>query len=200
MLSGSVFSKQYWTEAVATACYTQNRSTIVKFFLKESQTSIFFMSLDVQFTSTIIKITYENLMKKLMMVIFLDIHLFPRHSVSSILEDNKLKKHITSHLMKSLMLSNSQNLQLTTSTLLKMKDIHLMNIFILMSLLKVSSDQNGQTDQNDQTAQTDEILNNNLSESFNHNNDEQIIDNLPNTEDIQVYEHSSSQNVEDTSI
>ncbi|GJU38406.1 retrovirus-related pol polyprotein from transposon TNT 1-94 [Tanacetum coccineum] len=26
MLSGSVFSKQYWTEAVATACYTQNRS------------------------------------------------------------------------------------------------------------------------------------------------------------------------------
>ncbi|GKC27906.1 retrovirus-related pol polyprotein from transposon TNT 1-94 [Tanacetum coccineum] len=25
MLSGSVFSKQYWTEVVATACYTQNR-------------------------------------------------------------------------------------------------------------------------------------------------------------------------------
>ncbi|GKF90865.1 hypothetical protein Tco_0274566, partial [Tanacetum coccineum] len=25
ILSGSVFSKQYWTEAVATACYTQNR-------------------------------------------------------------------------------------------------------------------------------------------------------------------------------
>ncbi|GJV80228.1 retrovirus-related pol polyprotein from transposon TNT 1-94 [Tanacetum coccineum] len=34
MLSGSVFSKQYWTEAVATACYTQNRSTIVKIHLK----------------------------------------------------------------------------------------------------------------------------------------------------------------------
>ncbi|GKD71120.1 retrovirus-related pol polyprotein from transposon TNT 1-94, partial [Tanacetum coccineum] len=34
MLSGSVFSKQYWTEAVATACYTQNRSTIVKRYLK----------------------------------------------------------------------------------------------------------------------------------------------------------------------
>ncbi|GJS15334.1 hypothetical protein Tco_0409806 [Tanacetum coccineum] len=75
-------------------------------------------------------------MKKMMMVIFLDTHLFPRHSESSILEDNKLKKPITSHLMKALMLSNSQNLQLTTSTLLKMKDIHLMNIFILMSLLK----------------------------------------------------------------
>ncbi|GJX25633.1 retrovirus-related pol polyprotein from transposon TNT 1-94, partial [Tanacetum coccineum] len=34
MLSGSVFSKQYWTEAVATACYTQNRTTIVKRNLK----------------------------------------------------------------------------------------------------------------------------------------------------------------------
>ncbi|GKA75175.1 retrovirus-related pol polyprotein from transposon TNT 1-94 [Tanacetum coccineum] len=28
MLSGSVFSKQYWTEVVATACYTQNRSIL----------------------------------------------------------------------------------------------------------------------------------------------------------------------------
>ncbi|GJY45397.1 retrovirus-related pol polyprotein from transposon TNT 1-94 [Tanacetum coccineum] len=34
MLSGSIFSKQYWTEAVATACYTQNRSTILKRHLK----------------------------------------------------------------------------------------------------------------------------------------------------------------------
>nr|GEX05593.1 retrovirus-related Pol polyprotein from transposon TNT 1-94 [Tanacetum cinerariifolium] len=34
MLSTSVFSKQYWTKDVATACYTQNRSTIVKKHLK----------------------------------------------------------------------------------------------------------------------------------------------------------------------
>ncbi|GJU57906.1 retrovirus-related pol polyprotein from transposon TNT 1-94 [Tanacetum coccineum] len=34
MLSRSVFSKQYWIEAVATACYTHNRSTIVKRNLK----------------------------------------------------------------------------------------------------------------------------------------------------------------------
>ncbi|GJV70734.1 retrovirus-related pol polyprotein from transposon TNT 1-94 [Tanacetum coccineum] len=34
ILSGSVFSKQYWTEAIATTCYTQNRSTIVKRHLK----------------------------------------------------------------------------------------------------------------------------------------------------------------------
>ncbi|GKA38394.1 retrovirus-related pol polyprotein from transposon TNT 1-94 [Tanacetum coccineum] len=57
-------------------------------------------------------------------------------SESSTLEDNKLKKPITSHLMKALRLSNSQNLQLTTSTLLNQKDIHLMNIFIVMNLLK----------------------------------------------------------------
>ncbi|GJW21987.1 hypothetical protein Tco_0032609 [Tanacetum coccineum] len=31
---GSVFSKQYWTEVVAIACYTQNRSTIMKRHLK----------------------------------------------------------------------------------------------------------------------------------------------------------------------
>ncbi|GJU31285.1 retrovirus-related pol polyprotein from transposon TNT 1-94 [Tanacetum coccineum] len=34
MLLGSVFSKQYWTKTVVTACYTQNRSTIVKRYLK----------------------------------------------------------------------------------------------------------------------------------------------------------------------
>ncbi|GJS52105.1 retrovirus-related pol polyprotein from transposon TNT 1-94 [Tanacetum coccineum] len=34
MLSGSVFLKQYWNEVVATACYTQNRYTIVKRHLK----------------------------------------------------------------------------------------------------------------------------------------------------------------------
>ncbi|GJU96971.1 retrovirus-related pol polyprotein from transposon TNT 1-94 [Tanacetum coccineum] len=45
------------------------------------------------------------------------------------------------------------------------------------------------SDQNDQTAQIDEILNDNLSEHFNHNNDEQIIS-----------EQLSSLNVEDTSV
>jgi transposase InsO family protein len=30
LLNGSVLSKQFWTEVVRTACYTQNRSIIVK--------------------------------------------------------------------------------------------------------------------------------------------------------------------------
>ncbi|GJW31456.1 putative ribonuclease H-like domain-containing protein [Tanacetum coccineum] len=58
-------------------------------------------------------------------------------------------------------------------------------------LLKVSSDQNGQTD---------EILNDDQSKNSNHTNDEQIIDNLLNTKDIQISEHLSSPSVEDTSI
>ncbi|GKF75015.1 hypothetical protein Tco_0224459, partial [Tanacetum coccineum] len=113
--------------------------------------------------------------------------------------------------MKALMLSNSQNLQLITSTLLKMKDIHLMYIFILISLYQtnsndvsfiepykcpepvvleteVSFDQNGQTDQNDQSVHS------------NHTNDEKIIDNPPKTKDIQISEHSSSPRVKDTSV
>ncbi|GKA81763.1 hypothetical protein Tco_0788455 [Tanacetum coccineum] len=102
--------------------------------------------------------------------------------------------------MKALMLLNSLNLQLTTLILLNSKDIHMINIFIFMSLLKVLSDQNGQADQNDQSAQTDEILNDDQSEHSNHTNDEKIIDNLQNTKDIQIFEPLSSLNEEDNLV
>ncbi|GJU20228.1 hypothetical protein Tco_1153570 [Tanacetum coccineum] len=68
---------------------------------------------------------------------------------------------------------------------------------------EVSSNQNGQTDhndQNDQYVQNDEILNDDHSKHSNHINDEQIIDNLPNTKDIQISKHSSSPRVEDASV
>nr|GEV47529.1 hypothetical protein [Tanacetum cinerariifolium] len=65
---------------------------------------------------------------------------------------------------------------------------------------KVSSDQNGQADQADQSILNDEILNDDHSKHFNHTNDEHIIDNLPNTEYIQIFEHLSSPSVEDTSV
>ncbi|GJS12122.1 retrovirus-related pol polyprotein from transposon TNT 1-94, partial [Tanacetum coccineum] len=61
---------------------------------------------------------------------------------------------------------------------------------------KVSSDQNGQTDQNDQSVQNDEILN----DDHYHTNDEQIIENLPNTKVFQIFEHPSSPRGEDTSV
>ncbi|GJS08038.1 retrovirus-related pol polyprotein from transposon TNT 1-94 [Tanacetum coccineum] len=56
------------------------------------------------------------------------------------------------------------------------------------------------SDQNDQPVQNDEILNDDHSEHSNHINDEKIIDNLPNTEDIQISKHLSSPSVEDTSV
>ncbi|GJU45920.1 retrovirus-related pol polyprotein from transposon TNT 1-94 [Tanacetum coccineum] len=56
---------------------------------------------------------------------------------------------------------------------------------------KVSSDQN---------SQSDEILNDDRSKHSNHTNDEQIIDNLPKTKDIQISQHLSSPSVEDTSV
>ncbi|GJS83256.1 retrovirus-related pol polyprotein from transposon TNT 1-94 [Tanacetum coccineum] len=65
--------------------------------------------------------------------------------------------------------------------------------------IEVSSDQYSQTDQNDQSVQNDEILNDDPSKHSNHTNDEQIIDNLTNTKDIQISEHSSSPREEDTS-
>ncbi|GJW47191.1 retrovirus-related pol polyprotein from transposon TNT 1-94 [Tanacetum coccineum] len=64
---------------------------------------------------------------------------------------------------------------------------------------EVSSDQNDQTDQNDQLAQNDEILNDDHYEYSNHTNDERIIDSLPNTKDIQISKYLSSPNTEDTS-
>nr|GEZ04928.1 hypothetical protein [Tanacetum cinerariifolium] len=64
---------------------------------------------------------------------------------------------------------------------------------------EVSSYQNGQIDQNDQSVQNDEILNDDHSKHSNHTNDDQIIDNLPNTKDIQISKHLSFPNAEDTS-
>nr|GEW93491.1 retrovirus-related Pol polyprotein from transposon TNT 1-94 [Tanacetum cinerariifolium] len=68
---------------------------------------------------------------------------------------------------------------------------------------EVSSDQNGQTDQNDhndQSVQNDEVLNDDHSDHSNHTNDEQIIDNIQNTKDIQISKHLSSPSVKDTLV
>nr|GEW50354.1 hypothetical protein [Tanacetum cinerariifolium] len=68
------------------------------------------------------------------------------------------------------------------------------------SYSRISSNQNGQTDQNDQSVQNDEILNDDNFKHSNHTNDEQIIDNLPNTKYIQISKHSSSLRVKDTLV
>nr|GEW14329.1 hypothetical protein [Tanacetum cinerariifolium] len=53
---------------------------------------------------------------------------------------------------------------------------------------------------NSELIMTNGILNDNLSEHSNHNNDEQIIDNLSNTIDIQIIKHASSPYLEDISV
>ncbi|GKA58025.1 retrovirus-related pol polyprotein from transposon TNT 1-94 [Tanacetum coccineum] len=113
MLSRSVFSKQYWTEAVATACYTQNRSPVVKRHLKTPYEIFRKRIPNINFLYVFLCLVFIHNHKdhfgkfdeKLMMVTSLDSHLFPKPSKSSILEDNKLKKPIISYLMKALMLS-----------------------------------------------------------------------------------------------
>ncbi|GJX23331.1 retrovirus-related pol polyprotein from transposon TNT 1-94, partial [Tanacetum coccineum] len=232
MLSGSVFSKQYWTEAVATACYTQNRSTIVKRHLKTP---------------------YEIFRKRIPNINFLHvfgcpvyIHNHKDHlgKFDEKADDGYLLGY--SLVSKAFRVFNTRRQQIEETyhitfdespEAIKFSKPSVDNINIaeteryppdeylhpyepsqryqtnsndvsfiepyecpepVVLETKVSSDQNGQTDQNDQTAQTDEILNDNLSEHSNHNNDEQIIDNLINTKDIQISKHSSSPNVEDT--
>ncbi|GJT76895.1 retrovirus-related pol polyprotein from transposon TNT 1-94 [Tanacetum coccineum] len=60
-------------------------------------------------------------------------------------------------------------------------------------------DQANQNDQNDHSAQNDEILNDDQSKNSNHNNDNHIIDNLPNTEDVPTSRPLSSP-AEDASV
>ncbi|GKA43805.1 retrovirus-related pol polyprotein from transposon TNT 1-94 [Tanacetum coccineum] len=202
MLSVSGFLKQYWTEVVATACYTQNRSTIVKRHLKTP---------------------YEIFCKRILNINFL--HVF----VCSVYIHNH-KDHIGkfdekaddgyllgySLVSKAFRVLNTRRQQ-TEETYhitfdespdaIKFSKPSVNNINIaeneryqLDEYLKVSSDQNGQTDQNDQYVQNVEILNDDHSKHSNHTNDEQVIDNLLNIEDIQISKHSSSPRVEDTLV
>ncbi|GJZ11647.1 hypothetical protein Tco_0546406 [Tanacetum coccineum] len=79
-----------------------------------------------------------------------------------------------------------------------------MNIFIHMNLHKADAsldlnDQADQMDQNDHPIQTKEILTNDQLEHSNHKNDNYIIDNLLNTEDVQITKSLSSP-TEDTFV
>ncbi|GJX31219.1 retrovirus-related pol polyprotein from transposon TNT 1-94 [Tanacetum coccineum] len=220
MLSGSVFSKQYWTEAVATACYTQNRSTIVKRHLKTPYeifckriSNINFLHvfgcpvyihnhkdhlrkfdekvddgylLGYSFVSKTFKVfnTRRQQTKETYPITFDESHdaiKFSKPSVDNIniAENERYPPDKYLHPYEP-----SQIYQINSNDVSFIEPYESPKPVVLET--EVSSDQNGQTDQNDQTAQTDEILNDNASEHSNHNNNEQIIDNLPNTEEIQI--------------
>ncbi|GJR13711.1 retrovirus-related pol polyprotein from transposon TNT 1-94 [Tanacetum coccineum] len=206
MLSGSVFSKQYWTKVVATACYTQNRSTIVKRHLKTP---------------------YEILHKRIPNISFLYVFRCPIYihnhkdhlgKFNEKADDGYLLGY--SLVSKAFRVFNTRRQQ-TKETYhitfdespkaIKFSKPSVDNINIAESeryppdvyLHTYESSQRYQTnsnnvsfiepyecpkpvvletkissDQNEQPVQNDEILNDDHSEHFNHTNDEQIIDNL----------------------
>nr|GEZ65598.1 retrovirus-related Pol polyprotein from transposon TNT 1-94 [Tanacetum cinerariifolium] len=215
MLSGSVFSKQYWTEAIATACYTQKRSTIVKRHLKTPY-EIFHK-----------RITNINFLHVFGCLVYIHNHkdhlgkfdekadngyLIGYSLVSKAFRVFNTRRrqiketyHITfnesPHAIKFLKPSvdniniaenkryppddylhpyePSQRYKINSNDVSFIEPYECLELVVLET--EVSSDQNGQTDQNDQSVQNDEILNGDHSEHSNHTNDEQIIDNLPNT-------------------
>ncbi|GJV18716.1 retrovirus-related pol polyprotein from transposon TNT 1-94 [Tanacetum coccineum] len=204
MLSGSVFSKQYWTKVIATACYTQNRCPVYihndkdhlgKFDEKADDgypLGYSLVSKDFRVFNTRRQQTEETY------------HITFDESPDAIKFLKPLVNNINIAKTKRYMPDEylhpyepSQRYQINRNDVSFIEPYKRPEPVVLET--KVLSDQNGQADQNDQTAQTDEILNDDLSEHSNHTNDEQIIDNLPNTEDIQIPKHLSSTNEEDTS-
>ncbi|GKA29825.1 retrovirus-related pol polyprotein from transposon TNT 1-94 [Tanacetum coccineum] len=212
MLLGSVFSKQYWTEAVATACYTQNRSTIMKRHLKTP---------------------YEIFCKRILKISFLHVFGCPvyihNHKDHLGKFDEKaddgylLGYSLVSKAFRAFNTRRQQTKETCHITFdespeaIKFSKPSVDNINIAESeryppdeyLHPYEPSQMYQTnsnnvsfiepyecpepvvlktkvsfDQNDQPVQNDEILNDDHSKHSSHTNDEQIIDNLLNTEDI----------------
>ncbi|GKC00629.1 retrovirus-related pol polyprotein from transposon TNT 1-94, partial [Tanacetum coccineum] len=211
MLSGSVFSKQYWTEAVAATCYTQNRSTIVKRHIKTP---------------------YEFFCKRILNINFLHVFGCPVYIHNHKDHLRKFDEEADDgYLLGYLLVSKAfrffntrrqqteETYQITTDEsvdVIKFSKPSVDNINIAENerypldeyLHPYEPSQRYQTNSNDVSfiepyespELTDEILNDKLSDHSNHNNDEQIIDNLPNKEDTYISEHSSSPNIEDTSV
>ncbi|GJW08124.1 retrovirus-related pol polyprotein from transposon TNT 1-94 [Tanacetum coccineum] len=234
MLSGSVFLKQYWTEAVATTCYTQNRSTIVKRHLKTPYEIFRKRILNINFLHVFGCLVYIYNHKDQLgkfdekaddgyllryLLVFKAFRVFntrrqqtketyhitfdespdaikfsrPSVDIINIAETERYPSDEYLHPYET-----SQRYQTNNNDVSFIEPYECPELVVLET--KFSSDQNGQADQNDQSAQTNEILNDDMSEHSNHTNDEPIIDNIPNTKYIQIPEHFSSPDKEDTSV
>ncbi|GJS68043.1 retrovirus-related pol polyprotein from transposon TNT 1-94 [Tanacetum coccineum] len=136
MLSKSVFSKQYWTEVVATACYAQNRPL-------ESST------LKIQQTEETYHITFDESP---------DAIKFSRPLVDNINIAETGKYPFDEYLHPY---ETSQRYQTNNNDVSFIEPCECPEPVVLET--EVSSDQNGQADQKDQSAQIDEILNDDLS-------------------------------------
>ncbi|GKC07392.1 retrovirus-related pol polyprotein from transposon TNT 1-94, partial [Tanacetum coccineum] len=239
MLLGSVFSKQYWTKAVATACYTQNRSNIVKRHLKtpyERSLRISSLHATILFRCLVYIHNHKDHLGKFDEKAD-DRYLLGYSLISEAFrvfnsrrQQTEETYHITFYespgaikfskpLVDNINIAESeryppdeylrpyetsQRYQTNSNEAPFIEPYEIPKPVVLET--KVSSNQNGQADQNDhndqndQSAQTDEILNDDQPKHTNQNNDEQIIDNLQITKDIQISEHLSSPSEEDTSV
>ncbi|GJY67967.1 ankyrin repeat-containing protein [Tanacetum coccineum] len=125
MLNSAKLPKQFWGEAVNTACYTQNISIIVKrhgktaydVFRGRSRDISTSMCLGVLCIFTITETTWESLMKRLMMDSFLVTLQWPKHSGYLTSKDKKWKKHIMLHSVKMMkqFLNPAQKVMQSTS-------------------------------------------------------------------------------------
>ncbi|GJX52373.1 retrovirus-related pol polyprotein from transposon TNT 1-94 [Tanacetum coccineum] len=184
MLSGSVFSKQYWTEAVATACYTQNRSTIVKRHLKTP---------------------YEIFRKRIPNINFLHvfgcpvyIHNHKDHlgKFDEKADDGYLLGY--SLVSKAFRVFNTRRQQTEETYHITFDESPDAIKFSKPSVDNINIAENKRYPFDEYLYPYEPSQSDDHSEHSNHTNDEQIIDNLPNTKDIQISKYSSSPRVEDT--
>ncbi|GJW30136.1 retrovirus-related pol polyprotein from transposon TNT 1-94 [Tanacetum coccineum] len=197
--NGSVFSKQYWTEAVATACYTQNRSTIVKRHLKTPYE--FFCKI----------IPNINFVHVFGCLVYIHNHKDHLGKFDENADDGYLLGY--SLVSKAFRVFNTRRQQTEETYHIRFDESPDAIKFSKPSVDNINIADNERylpyeylhpyepsQSQNDQSVQNDEILNDDHSEHSNQTNYEKIIDNLPNTEDIQISKHSSSPRVENTSV
>ncbi|GJV62124.1 retrovirus-related pol polyprotein from transposon TNT 1-94 [Tanacetum coccineum] len=208
MLSGSVFSKQYWTEAVATACYTQNKSTIVKRHLKSP---------------------YEIFRKRIPNINFLHVFGCPVyiHNHEDHLEkfgekadDGYLLGH--SLISKAFRVFNIRRQQIKETYHITFNESPNAIKFLkpLVDDINIAETKRYPLDEYlhpYEPSQRYQTNNNNVifiepyecpepvvleteSEHSNHTKDEHIINNIPSTEYIQISKNLSSPSVEDTSV
>ncbi|GJT70573.1 retrovirus-related pol polyprotein from transposon TNT 1-94 [Tanacetum coccineum] len=198
MLSGSVFSKQYWNEAVATACYTQNRSTVVKRHLKTPYEIFHGRIPSIDFLHVFGCPVYIHKHKDYIGKFHekADDGYFLGYSVVSkafrVFNIRKQQTEETYHIIFD-----------ESTDAIKFLKPSVDNINIAESERYPADEyihhyEPSQYDQNDQPAQENDFPNDNPLEHSNYNNDSPIIENLINAEVVQDSEPTSSP-VEDTS-
>ncbi|GJV72726.1 hypothetical protein Tco_1492721 [Tanacetum coccineum] len=158
MLLGSVFSKQYWTEAVAITCYTQSRCLV---FIHNHKVHLGKFDVKADDVDDINSDESERYLP--------DEYLYPYEPSQRYQVDSNDVHYIEPYERPEPIVTEADT-----------------------SLDHDQADQTDQLDQNYHPVQADEILNDDQVEHSNHKNDNHIIDNLPNTEDVQITEHLSS--------